>query len=81
MTSERERRPAEDRAAQGDIESIADCALCERRPRARDREWCHRCLRDTCDGIRRRRAAALRMPRLDDGRRDPLDRPDRRWVA
>lgn len=72
-----EKRPpavgSDQRGSEEDELSIADCDLCRRRPRAHGWEWCHRCLRDTVAGIRRRRAAASRMPRLECGRRDPLD--------
>lgn len=63
-----------DQVGAGSTLSIdADCWLCERRPRARGWEWCARCLRDTAEGIRRRRKASYRLPLLDCGRRDPLD--------
>jgi hypothetical protein len=38
------------------------CSLCERRPRVVGCEWCQDCITAPYVGLRRRRAAELRLP-------------------
>jgi hypothetical protein len=70
------KRPADNGApttatARKPLSSVPDtpddtaCTLCLRRPRVIWHDWCQDCLTALCTGLRRRRAAELRLPPLD----------------
>ena len=50
------------------------CSACKKRTAIMTRDVCVECSRAYVDGLRRRRAAVVRLPRLDHGHADPIMR-------